>query len=162
MISGAVSQGKRKGSWVVAYRGASEYELGSMGSNSSSFRLAAVEVRSRVRSSTGAQGVPCHRALPSPEVEPVVARPQALALTRGQVRVSLHCGPLVPPRPASPQLTLLALGVGSQLLPAMVAPFFAFFSVGLVIPAVPVPLSLSLYFVITTVPVPVRLLMVPL
>lgn len=29
---------------VVTYRGASEYELGSMGSNSSSFRLTAVEV----------------------------------------------------------------------------------------------------------------------
>ena len=149
---------------MVTYRGASEYELGSMGSNSSSFRLAAVEVHSRVGSSTGTQGVPCHRALPSPEVEPVVARPKDLALTRSQVRVSLHCGPLVPPRPTSPQLTLLALGVGSQLLPAMMAPFFALFSVGLVIPTVPVPvsLSLSIYLVITTLPVPVRLLMVPL
>ena len=66
---------------MVTYRGASEYELGSMGSNSSSFRLAAVEVHSRVGSSTGTQGVPCHRALPSPEVEPVVARPKDLALT---------------------------------------------------------------------------------
>lgn len=66
---------------MVNYRGASEYELGSMGSNSSSFRLATAEVGGRVGSSTGAQGVPDHRALPSPEeMEPEAARPQAQAL----------------------------------------------------------------------------------
>lgn len=48
----------------------------------------------------------------------------------------------------------------------MVAPFFALFSVRLVVPSVPVPvpvpLSLSVYFVITTLPVPVRLLVAAL
>lgn len=40
------------------YRGASEYELGSMGSNSSSFRLAAIEISSWLNSSLKAQGAP--------------------------------------------------------------------------------------------------------
>lgn len=61
-------------------------------------------------------------------------------------------------------LTLLTLGVRSQLFSAMVAPVFPIFSLCLVVSpvpiSVPVPISLSLHFVIAPLSIPVRLLMV--
>jgi hypothetical protein len=52
---------KQKGSQgVFTYRGASEYELGSMGSNSSSFRLTTVEVSDRSNFLLKAQEAPDH------------------------------------------------------------------------------------------------------